>query len=247
MNKKLSALISLSLLLFVALPTLANHSWGSYHWGRTANPLHLNLGDNMSSSWDSYFAVAVSDWNQSTVLDLSIVAGNTRPKQCRPTAGMIQVCNASYGNNGWLGIAQIWASGNHITQGVTKMNDSYFNTATYNTPAWRQLVICQEIGHVFGLDHQDENFDNANLGTCMDYTNNPSSNQHPNSHDYNQLISIYSHLDSSNTAQNNGVMSGEFNTPREWGQVVRSQGRSAVYIRDFGNGHHMVTFVFWAE
>ncbi len=33
--------------------------------------------------------------------------------------------------------------------------------------------MCQEIGHDFGLDHQDENFNNPNLGTCMDYTNDP--------------------------------------------------------------------------
>jgi hypothetical protein len=40
--------------------------------------------------------------------------------------------------------------------------------------------MCQEVGHTFGLDHQDENFNNTNLGTCMDYTNDPSTNQHPN-------------------------------------------------------------------
>src|SRR5688572_31754287 len=53
--------------------------------------------------------------------------------KCRPTAGRIEVCNAAYGNNGWLGIAQIWISGAHITQGTTKLNDTYFNTDTYNT------------------------------------------------------------------------------------------------------------------
>ena len=57
------------------------------------------------------------------------------------------------------------------------------------------LVSCQEGGHTLGLDHQDENFNNANLGTCMDYTKNPSTNQHPNKHDYDQLLSTYSHFD----------------------------------------------------
>ena len=59
-------------------------------------------------------------------------------------------------------------------------------------------MICQEIAHDFGLDHQDENFSNPNLGTCMDYTSDPEgppSNEHPNQHDYDQLESIYSHLD----------------------------------------------------
>ena len=61
----------------------------------------------------------------------------------------------------------------HITQAITKLNDTYFNTAAYNTPAWRRLVTCQEIAHNFGLDHQDEAFDNPNLGLCMDYTSDP--------------------------------------------------------------------------
>ena len=52
-----------------------------------------------------------------------------------------------------------------------EVNDTYFNTAKYNTPVWRNLVMCQEVGHTLGLDHQDEIFDNVNLGTCMDYTN----------------------------------------------------------------------------
>ena len=45
--------------------------------------------------------------------------------------------------------------------------------AQYNTPAYRRFVTCQELGHDFGLDHQDEVFDNPNLGSCMDYTNDP--------------------------------------------------------------------------
>jgi hypothetical protein len=49
-------------------------------------------------------------------------------------------------------------------------------------------VSCQEVGHTLGLDHQDENFNNANLGTCMDYKNNQSTNQHPNKHDYDQFV-----------------------------------------------------------
>jgi hypothetical protein len=51
--------------------------------------------------------------------------------------------------------------------------------------------MCQEVGHTFRLDHQDEKFNNVNLGTCMDYTSDPDgslngelSNLHPNAHDY---------------------------------------------------------------
>jgi len=235
----------------------ANHSWGGYHWARTSNPFTLKLGDNVTSAWDAYLAGASADWSQSNVLDTTIVAGGVKsPKNCRPTAGRIEVCNAKYGNNGWLGLAQIWITGGvHISQGIAKMNDTYFNTSQYNTPAWRRLVMCQEVAHAFGLDHQDENFNNPNLGSCMDYTGDPDgplSNEHPNAHDFEQLGIIYAHLDTTTTvgagvAPRNGK--ANLDNPTEWGQVVRqdARGRSSLYERDLGGGRKVVTFVFWAD
>src|SRR3989344_1671797 len=161
----------------------ANHSWDGYHWARTSNPFTLKIGDNVSSTCDPYLNEAITDWSASSVLDLTKVTGSTNPRTCKAKTGQIQDCSERYGNTGWLGIAQIWISGLHITKAITKVNDTYFNTATYNTPAWRRLVMCQEIAHDFGLDHQDENFNNANLGSCMDYTSDPDgppSNEHPN-------------------------------------------------------------------
>ena len=39
-------------LVVAALPAalLANHSWGGYHWARTANPFNLKVGDNVNSA-----------------------------------------------------------------------------------------------------------------------------------------------------------------------------------------------------
>lgn len=237
---------------------LASHSWGAYHWARTSNPFTLKLGDNASSTWDPYLAEASSDWSLSTVLDTNLVNGQGG-KNCRPSSGRVEVCNRKYGFNGWLGIAQIWVnSTSHITQGLAKMNDSYFNTSTYNTPGWRRLVMCQEVAHTFGLDHQDEDFSNPNLGTCMDYTSSPDgppSNGHPNAHDYEQLELIYAHLDSSTTLsaslpQGNGNADvGDLDTPKAWGKVLKKdhQGRPSLYERDLGKGHKVFTFVFYAE
>jgi hypothetical protein len=228
----------------------ASHSWGGYHWARTSNPFTLKLGDNVNSTWDPILATTSSDWNKSTVLDTTIVAGSANTKTCRATSGMVQVCNNTYGNNGWLGIAGISLSGGHISQGYVKLNDSYFNTPTYNTTAWRNLVSCQEVGHTFGLDHQDEDFDNANLGTCMDYTSDPASNQHPNAHDYDQLQTIYGHNDSSTTVgaaaptSHAAVLAGE--SPAEWGTLVDSKGPMATYYRELGEDHGVITHVFWA-
>jgi hypothetical protein len=232
----------------------ANHSWGNYHWARTSNPFTLKLGDNVTVAWDSYLATASSDWSQSSVLNTTIVAGSTTGRRCRPTSGRVEVCNAKYGSNGWLGLASIWASGSHITQGTAKMNDTYFTQAQYDTPAWRLLVMCQEVAHTFGLDHQDENFNNANLGTCMDYTSDPDgppSNEHPNSHDFQQLETIYAHLDSTTTVGSMppGFANADMHAQENWGTKVResADGRSALYVRDFGNGFKIFTFVFWAE
>lgn len=40
----------------------------------------------------------------------------------------------------WLGVAQVWVSGAHITHGTVKGNDTYFLTVAYNTPAWRNTA-----------------------------------------------------------------------------------------------------------
>ena len=252
-----------ALAVITAAATLtASHSWGSYHWARTSNPFTLKVGDNVDGNWDAYLDDAITDWTGSSVLNLSEVAGGSNPRNCRPTSGRIEVCNSKYGKNGWLGIAQIWTSGTHITQAITKVNDTYFNTATYNTPAWRRLVMCQEIGHDFGLDHQDETFDNPNLGTCMDYTNDPDGgpggasatdpgNEHPNAHDYQQLESIYSHLDSTTTvgqSTNPGADASQINRG-QFGSLVRSTngGRTELYMLDLGNGQRVFTHVIWAD
>lgn len=253
-------LVSLVVVVLVSV-TSANHSWGNYHWARTSNPLTVKLGDNVSTTWDPYLSTASSDWTMSSVLNTNIVAGGTGgARRCPATLGRVEVCNGKYGQNGWLGVASIWASGDHITQGTVKLNDTYFNMAQYNTPAWRRLVMCQEVGHTFGLDHQDETFDNPNLGTCMDYTNDPDggaggassndpSNEHPNQHDYDQLATIYSHLDSTNTSFQPVGRGSTGTEASEWGRLIRSTngGRTSLFERDFGNGNKIFTFVIWAD
>ena len=138
----LGAILAVLSVFAFATYASADHSWGGYHWARAVSPLSLKLGDNVTATWDSSLATASTDWNAtSTILNTSIVAGKVDPRKCRPTPGRVEVCNSRYGNNGWLGIASIWVNGSHITQGTVKMNDTYFNTAKYNTPSWRQLVM----------------------------------------------------------------------------------------------------------
>ncbi len=247
-------LLSLAVLIVgsVGAFAYASHSWGGYHWARTANPFNLKLGDNVSSLWDSYLATTAADWSVSNVLDMNMVAGASNPKNCKPVAGRVEVCNSKYGRNGWLGIASVWANGQHIVQGTVKVNDTYFNTSKYNTPAWRNLVMCQEVGHTIGLDHQDEVFTNPNLGTCMDYTSDPLSNQHPNQHDYDMLETIYAHLDTTTTANQTAASANQEIDHQDratWGKVIRtsSDKKASLYERDFGHGRKVFTFVISAE
>ena len=248
-----------SLALFANVAS-ATHAWGSYHWGRTGNPFTLRLGDNVASVWDPHLATTSSDWSLSSILDTAIVPGKTTSRKCRATSGRVEVCANKYGFNGWLGIAQIWVNGDHVVQGLAKMNDSYFNTSTYNSPAWRNLVMCQEVAHTFGLGHQDEDFNNAPLGTCMDYSSDPTLNQHPNPHDYDMLEEIYAHLDTINTYDSSPDDGGgdgggggnghgkknieadeNLNHPAAWGKKVKDD----LFVHDLGNDLKMFTFVFW--
>ncbi len=255
-NAYFSGIVSGLIVLVLSVGTAsATHSWGGYHWARKANPFTLKVGNNMTSTWNSYLNTAISDWTTSTVLDLTKVTGGTNSKSCRATTGRVEACNYRYGNNGWLGIAQIWITAdNHITKGAMKMNDTYFGASTYNTPAWRQLVVCQELAHTFGLDHQDEDFTNPNLETCMDYTSDPTTNQHPNQHDFDELVSIYTHLDSLNTAfqstnPSSGQAAGESDDPQTWGHDRKRDGHNKVshFERQLGKGDRVMTFVVWAE
>ena len=261
-------------------PAAGNHQWGSYHWSRAATPLTLKINTALTGKWPAIVQTSVGQWNQS-VLNFAqsstngansyLFASGRSAKQCNPIAGQILVCNALYGQRGWLGIATIWANGDHITQGTTKLNDTYFNMARYNTPYWRAMVACQEVGHDFGLGHVNETFTDKNTGSCMDYTNDPNggaggasstdpSNERPNSHDYTQLESIYKqHFDSTTTV---GQISSTANKPpaaaaneadldddpRNFGQLIRlsPDRRLALYEKDLGAERRVFRFVIWA-
>jgi hypothetical protein len=254
-NRFSVAVLSLLCLLIAAQVAVATNSWNGYHWARTTSSFTLKLGDNVSSQWDSILATTSADWSASRMLDTVIVPGSSNPRNCRPTAGRVEVCNSKYGNNGWLGIAQIWiAGGSHITQGTTRVNDTYYASTQYNTTAWRNLVMCQEVGHTLGLAHQDENFNNPNLDSCMDYTSNPQSNQHPNQHDYDELEEIYDHFDTTTTVEQAAQMPPamndiEFEGPGQWGRLIAESagGRRSVYALDFGGGNKVITAVIWAD
>ena len=241
-------------------PATANHAWSTYHWNTGATKtVTVDIMDNVDSTWDAYLDRAIADWNQSPHINLTKKAGTSDPKRCPIITGQIDVCNASYGQNGWLGLASIALSGGHISGGTSKMNDTYFNNSAYNNYADRQLVMCQEIGHDFGLAHQNENFNTDETDSCMEYTSDSTNNTRPDFHDYDLLAQIYNHTHTSDGgggtkpcrgrkcgAGKGRVLGYSGTTPNEWGRAVGydRNGRANVFARTQGE-YTILTHVTW--
>jgi hypothetical protein len=249
-----STVMIATLVTLMAFPTLTNatHSWGTYHWARTSNPFNLKVVDSNTPDWDGELGAAKIDWSQSVGLNFINGASDDSArarKRCPMVSGQVRSCNADYGFNGWLGLASINISGSHITQGSSKMNDSYFNSRPY-TETNRRHVMCQEIGHTIGLGHTSE--EGSDQNTCMDYSND-LGNPSPNQHDYDLLASKYSHLDTSTTVGFSAFAANYFgdepDAPHNWGRLVSqsANGRSSYYELDHGNGMKKLTHVFWTQ
>ncbi|WP_210330413.1 hypothetical protein [Aliikangiella sp. G2MR2-5] len=255
---------AITIFYFTAFSAIANHAWGSYHWARTTTSFDLRLVDSTTSDWSSYVTQAVVDWSNSSVLNIVEETGDTSTRtrrKCNAQSGTIRICNLAYGQNGWLGIAGISVDSNgHIVKGYTKLNDTYFAWDYYNNPLWKQSVTCQELGHDIGLGHQDEDFNNQPLFSCMDYQDPPYPE--PNQHDYNQLEAIYGHTDSYDSFDTGGGGgdSGCNSPPGKgcnksslpdsaketgWGMSLGRRGNSETFIRIDPDGTRHLTHVRW--
>src|SRR4028119_673450 len=110
MHRRSVSLAILVLLVVAAVPVFAGHAWGTYHWSRSANvQLNLPIHDNVTSQWDSYLVAAHNDWNTSVIFANTLLNNSplSSARKCASATGKIEVCNARYGQNGWLGIAGI--------------------------------------------------------------------------------------------------------------------------------------------
>lgn len=208
--RNLAAITTTAILAFgLATPSAAlTQSWNGYKWSRTGT-LAIPLGNNLGSVWSPRLVPTATAWSAANSIDLVPAAGRATSSACGPVFGTVQVCNGNYGANGWLGYANVWLSGGFIVQGTVRLNDYYFGLAKYNTEAWRQMTICQEIGHTLGLAHTNTTRTDANTGSCMDYTNDPSgtkgtngtlANIGPNAVDFAALDGIYATVNSTQLA-----------------------------------------------
>ena len=256
MTKRKLALATLAAAIAVGSASVqASHSWNGYHWARTTSSFNLQTLDSTTpggtnANWPALLSTAASEWSQSNSLNLvtsSFDNSSQARRKCSAVPGKIRVCNQAYGKNGWLGLASINLDANgHISQGTAKMNDSYASVYA-GDPNEARHVMCQEVGHTFGLGHTSE--DGSSQNTCMDYSSSPTSVA-PNSHDMQELGIVYGHLDSYNsysttaavTAAEAHSMAGE--TPL--GALVHQGAFEEVYVAPDGKGGLWIHHAFLA-
>mmetsp|Transcript_9695 Transcript_9695/g.12631 ORF Transcript_9695/g.12631 Transcript_9695/m.12631 type:complete len:338 (-) Transcript_9695:1126-2139(-) len=171
-------------------PYLSDNTTHEWDNGYGNNGLSLTIWNALDESWQDEYEIAVHDWENGDpdALTLTSKRVNIDDRACEQTRGVMRVCSDNFGDTKWLGINEILKFGNYIVSSVAKMNEYYlFNADIYE----RQYTMCHELGHGFGLPHTDENFYNRDLGNCMDYTDNPKNNLHPDRINYARLAEVY--------------------------------------------------------
>lgn len=154
----------------------ASHRWSC--WAFTDSSIYWYNG--ASGTYHDIFeeeAVTDSDsWHNYTKIDLTSVSSADQ-------FDSINAYNGYYGTNGWLGLAEIISySGCTVYQGRSRLNQSYLEAGYSRTN--KKHVACQEVGHLFGLDHNRGETD-----TCMNDT--ILTAPQPNAHDQDMINSIY--------------------------------------------------------
>lgn len=168
--------------------------------------------DARGDQWNSWFFGTLSDWSLMRLSPRGGVDSNTDRYNCPIGYTGIRVCNyfdyAGLGNNGnaYAGLAEflvVYSTG-HISRGRVRLDDRYSGIAwsgyCYAPPTnalvpcldYAHAVLCQELGHEYGLDH-------IGGGTCMGngYFADSAGVYHPNATDYDHLNgTLYAHWDS---------------------------------------------------
>ena len=159
----------------------ADHSWNNYH--SPSYNLSPTVVDDTSSSLYAVPA-GVAEW--------AALGTNIQPVMTNASKGDITVKEAF--SPFWLGQARVFLDDGHITKAEVKLNTRLLNN--YGAAA-ADHVLCQELGHVLGLDHNRDGSEGGSPdNTCMNDQTTLGAFPAPNSHDTAQLNLIYDgHVD----------------------------------------------------
>jgi hypothetical protein len=153
-------------------------------------PILNNLVDG--SDWVDYLERSVSDWDSGTPDAVTLrILSTTYDPDCRAVRMAMKVCNGNYGPTDWRGVNQVLLQDDYIITSLAKMNDYYLEGTN---AAQKIYTMCHELGHGLGLGHSDENFNNEDLGNCMDYTNMPQNNLRPGEQNFLILEEMYGNV-----------------------------------------------------
>ena len=119
----------------------------TYNWmSKLVEPdnggLHLTLLNALDDTWQQEFEDAISDWQESPALTLDPQRVEV-DYDCNRVDGVMVVCNANFGETGWVGINENEISGDKILSSVAKMNEFYLRNAEYDH---RRYTMCHEVG-----------------------------------------------------------------------------------------------------
>ena len=175
MKTRIKLLVGLFALLIPTSAVFASNAWSVYHW-RSDNLTPTVTDRTKGSLYD--VEAAIVEW--------SAGSASINPQFTDRNNGNIKVSEAT--SNFWLGLARVFLDADgHITKGEVKLNT--FVLSSYpNAQAAADHVLCQELGHILGLDHQD------GPNSCMNGADLGSATS-PDSHDEATLALIYNHLD----------------------------------------------------
>jgi len=193
----------IALLALIMLTTLTFHSTQKVEadhklesWPHTPGQLlELDVGVNLTPRFAEHLPGVLADLSDprfGNPVRLTAVPGaGKNDGECPHVVGRIEICNLNLGETGGNGFLVIdFDENGFMLAAVAIINDFYFPG-----PPWedelihtedRILILCHELGHAIGLDHQDES--GKSLGTCMDYSGDA---YRLNAHDYIQLARQY--------------------------------------------------------